>query len=143
MADDIGGVWRTKGGRKVFIADGDDLETAMKKSGKFDKNEQLSEEDKNIIDNWVQLGNDIDKEMQDKLEGIIKNNATVTGKCNLIRRVTTPELDTTLDEIKHNPDKLIGKVITSKGFLSTSSKEGGADNFVGIVISLSTILAIF
>ena len=29
------GVWRTIGGRRVFIADGDDLKTAMKKSGKF------------------------------------------------------------------------------------------------------------
>lgn len=35
MADDIGGVWRTIGGRRVFIKDGDDLKTAMKKSGKF------------------------------------------------------------------------------------------------------------
>lgn len=34
---DIGGVWRTIGGRRVFIKDGDNLETAMKKSGKFRK----------------------------------------------------------------------------------------------------------
>ena len=31
------GVWRTVGGRRIFIADGDDLATAMKKSGKFDE----------------------------------------------------------------------------------------------------------
>lgn len=30
------GVWRTIGGRRVFISDGDDLATAMNKSGKFD-----------------------------------------------------------------------------------------------------------
>lgn len=35
MSDDIGGVWRTIGGRRVFIKDGEDLETAMKNSGKF------------------------------------------------------------------------------------------------------------
>lgn len=29
------GVWRTVGGRRIFIKDGDNLETAMKKSGKF------------------------------------------------------------------------------------------------------------
>lgn len=29
------GVWRTIGGRRVFIEDGDDLKTAMEKSGKF------------------------------------------------------------------------------------------------------------
>ena len=35
--DDIGGVWRTVGGRRIFIKDGEDLETAMKNSGKFCK----------------------------------------------------------------------------------------------------------
>ena len=29
------GVWRTVGGRRIFIADGEDLKTAMEKSGKF------------------------------------------------------------------------------------------------------------
>lgn len=29
------GVWRTVGGRRIFIADGEDLKTAMKNSGKF------------------------------------------------------------------------------------------------------------
>lgn len=33
--DDIGGVWRTIGGRRVFIKDGQDLASAMKESGKF------------------------------------------------------------------------------------------------------------
>ena len=35
MSDDIGGVWRTIGGRRIFIKDGENLSTAMKKSGKF------------------------------------------------------------------------------------------------------------
>lgn len=35
MAEDIGGVWRTVGGRRIFIKDGEDLSTAMKNSGKF------------------------------------------------------------------------------------------------------------
>lgn len=39
MADDIGGVWRTVGGRRIFIKDGEDLSTAMKESGKFKSNE--------------------------------------------------------------------------------------------------------
>lgn len=37
--EDIGGVWRTVGGRRIFIKDGEDLATAMKKSGKFSKKE--------------------------------------------------------------------------------------------------------
>ena len=32
-----GGIWRTIGGRRVFIKDGEDLATAMKNSGKFEK----------------------------------------------------------------------------------------------------------
>lgn len=35
MVDDIGGIWRTVGGRRIFIKDGQDLATAMKESGKF------------------------------------------------------------------------------------------------------------
>ena len=29
-SNDLGGVWRTVGGRRIFIKDGQDLETAMK-----------------------------------------------------------------------------------------------------------------
>ena len=35
MANDEGGVWRTVGGRRIFITDGQDLASAMKESGKF------------------------------------------------------------------------------------------------------------
>lgn len=37
MDDEIGGVWRTIGGRRVFIKNGQDLATTMKESGKFDE----------------------------------------------------------------------------------------------------------
>ena len=40
---DLGGVWRTVGGRRIFIKDGEDLATAMKNSGKFN-NEKTKEE---------------------------------------------------------------------------------------------------
>ena len=39
MASDLGGVWRTVGGRRIFIKDGEDLATAMKNSGKFKEKE--------------------------------------------------------------------------------------------------------
>lgn len=35
MDDDMGGVWRTIGGRRVFIKNGQSLSDAMKESGKF------------------------------------------------------------------------------------------------------------
>ena len=34
---DLGGVWRTVGGRRIFIKDGQTLASAMRKSGKFGK----------------------------------------------------------------------------------------------------------
>ena len=48
MANDTGGVWRTIGGRKIFIKDGQDVSTAMKESGKFKSksNKGLSEEER-------------------------------------------------------------------------------------------------
>ena len=62
--DDIGGVWRTIGGRRVFIKNGQDLASAMIESGKFknlrntyrkqkekdkeNKNEAKSDQDKAI-----------------------------------------------------------------------------------------------
>lgn len=46
MTNDIGGVWRTIGGRRVFIKDGEDLATAMKNSGKFNSNKTNYDYDK-------------------------------------------------------------------------------------------------
>lgn len=40
------GVWRTIGGKRIFIKDGEDLETAMKKSGKFKKSEIKDKDNK-------------------------------------------------------------------------------------------------
>ena len=53
MSNDIGGVWRTVGGRRIFIKDGEDLETAMKKSGKFKKSE-IKDKDDNKKENKEQ-----------------------------------------------------------------------------------------
>ena len=40
---DLGGVWRTVGGRRIFIKDGQDLASAMKESGKFLSKEEKAE----------------------------------------------------------------------------------------------------
>lgn len=48
------GVWRTVGGRRIFIKDGEDLSSAMKSSGKFKnkkEKEQNQQEDKNSKEN--------------------------------------------------------------------------------------------
>ena len=41
---DAGGVWRTVGGRRIFIKDGQDLEDAMRESGKFENNNKKFDE---------------------------------------------------------------------------------------------------
>lgn len=62
MASDLGGVWRTVGGRRIFIKDGEDLETAMKNSGKFDKKTPTTLNNrKNLVD-YVKEQIDVDLE---------------------------------------------------------------------------------
>ena len=60
MADDIGGVWRTVGGRRIFIKDGQSLSDAMRKSGKFAtiKKDELSNV-KNKIKAIKETGNNL------------------------------------------------------------------------------------
>lgn len=58
MADDIGGVWRTIGGRRVFIRTGTTLQQAMKESGKFKnlgkkvKEKKRAEDDKKFKEKY-------------------------------------------------------------------------------------------
>lgn len=58
------GVWRTVGGRRIFIVDGEDLNKAMKDSGKFGKktlyhssNSSFNEFDNEKADNTFMEGN--------------------------------------------------------------------------------------
>lgn len=51
MSNEIGGVWRTVGGRRIFIKDGQDLVTAMKESGKFKKTVGLNSNDNITLEN--------------------------------------------------------------------------------------------
>lgn len=60
--DDIGGVWRTIGGRRIFIKDSQDLKTAMKESGKFinrnlyvNSNGNFKKSTQDIIDGTKQI----------------------------------------------------------------------------------------
>lgn len=62
--EEIGGVWRTVGGRRIFIKDGEDLETAMKNSGKF-KNNKKSEKINETMNKRSEIINKLDKETND------------------------------------------------------------------------------
>ena len=68
MADDIGGVWRTVGGRRIFIKDGQDLASAMKESGKFDKK-----------DTKIKKETDLNKAIE-KIRNAKKENLIIANK---------------------------------------------------------------
>lgn len=53
------GVWRTIGGRRIFIKEGQDLETAMKESGKF-SDKQIEKQNK-IEEKTTELSENLDK----------------------------------------------------------------------------------
>lgn len=54
------GVWRTIGGRRIFIADGEDLATAMKKSGKFGNNNKDKSDNEKLANELVNFVKDYD-----------------------------------------------------------------------------------
>lgn len=63
MSNDIGGVWRTVGGRRIFIKDGQDLSTAMRESGKFQRSDM--DYNKGINDIKQQM-DELEKQMDGK-----------------------------------------------------------------------------
>lgn len=79
------GVWRTVGGRRIFIKEGQDLETAMKESGKFKNKKENNniEKENELYKNVVQGKEIIDDELQDVNE-IIKKQG-FDGKPILIK----------------------------------------------------------
>lgn len=77
MADDIGGVWRTIGGRRVFIKDGQDLSTAMKESKKFKSLYNVTKYEKELQNNLKELNtiesHDISLKLKKQLDSNIKD----------------------------------------------------------------------
>lgn len=74
---EIGGVWRTVGGRRIFIKEGQDLASAMKESGKFKKNNFFSDNRTNTIINQKDLE-------VDKIVSTIKLSKKEHSACNEI-----------------------------------------------------------
>ena len=76
--DDSDGVWRTVGGRRIFIRNGQDLASAMKESGKFKKKDndeyelyKKAREDESSIDPMTENSTDweaLDKKYRDRYE---------------------------------------------------------------------------
>lgn len=84
------GVWRTIGGRRVFIKEGQSLSEAMKESGKFSKNKN----EKEIIDEDKIIKKDIDKTMEE-IDELINEKSKIWDKnLNEWNKYTETETET-------------------------------------------------
>ena len=68
--NEVGGVWRTIGGRRVFIKNGQNLSDAMKESGKFKKTNDSKAKSLTTLDEQI----DYIKQNEDKLYNIVENS---------------------------------------------------------------------
>ena len=97
MATDIGGVWRTVGGRRILIKDGEDLETAMKKSGKF-KNKNVKKEEKYDIEKYGDLSNP-DNYMKAQNDLVFNKNLSVEESEKILGKYQSKDTFRTLDKM--------------------------------------------
>lgn len=70
------GVWRTVGGRRIFIKDGQDLASAMKESGKFSKKqiEDKKDETPSVLNNRKNLVEYVKQQIDIDLEEAATEN---------------------------------------------------------------------
>ena len=101
------GVWRTVGGRRIFIVDGEDLKTAMEKSGKF-KDLKKENKEKNYKKIEKQLLEDYTKVDTEDLE-MYKNIFKEQGKEKFANRLQNEIDKRTTKEVKN--DKFLQKAV--------------------------------
>ncbi len=106
--NDIGGVWRTVGGRRIFIKNGQDLSTAMRESGKFNE----------IIKANNQKYDEIRKKKEKEVDEIVK-----PIKLSEKEHLACNEV---LEEFKKNNNENLSiidiNIFERKGDISTSNK---------------------
>ena len=65
--NDTDGVWRTVGGRRIFIRNGQNLASAMKESGKFKKSKtEVKDEQKKFEESDFESNDKLSKEFWEK-----------------------------------------------------------------------------
>lgn len=119
MAEDIGGVWRTVGGRRIFIKDGQDLENAMKESGKFGNNNikfnlnnnEIAKKIQPILENLKEEYKSPLKEVNSSTKIQEQGNVNMTGE---VMEISTSKEETIYHEFAHTlinekRTKLLGK----------------------------------
>ena len=105
---DLGGVWRTVGGRRIFIKDGEDLATAMKNSGKFGE-KQKNDKDKLVEENlYKQIFEDEAIKYEFEMysaEQIRKSNVFDRNIDDVINKVAFDnDYEITIDKVKEIKD---------------------------------------
>jgi hypothetical protein len=100
---DIGGVWRTVGGRRIFIKDGEDLETAMNKSGKFSEKEINKNEDNKYKDRFSTGTNEQLKQAKKNLEFNIERLENQIKSQEEWNKIATGQLN---EQLEFNKDSL-------------------------------------
>ena len=103
MANDLGGVWRTVGGRRIFIKDGQDLASAMKESGKFNKN-QIESKIEGIDNKKNEKNNEFKRELKKSSEELKKYNIEVDDNFlnNLDSRLAKEQLNAINNIVKND-----------------------------------------
>lgn len=89
------GVWRTVGGRRIFIKEGQDLASAMKESGKFPKNKKSlkTEEVQNQIEKMIKQNSELKKQLEEKQKQLnIKESEYLKERAEYIRK-NYPEVE--------------------------------------------------
>lgn len=91
------GIWRTVGGRRIFIKDGQDLETAMTESGKFDNiinRNRLKKELKEALEYRPVYDKNIRNVTQNYIINATPNKGKIDKDKYFIDKTHTHEIDT-------------------------------------------------
>ena len=70
----MNGIWRTVGGRRIFIKEGQDLASAMRESGKFGTKKEPTDEELLNTYRGLKKGWNLEKEYKKEYNKFIKEN---------------------------------------------------------------------
>ena len=96
------GVWRTVGGRRIFIKEGQDLASAMKESGKFPKSKKVlkTEQIRENIEKMLKENTELKKELEETQHQLnIKENEYLKTRSKYIKD-NYPGVEKGTDEYK-------------------------------------------
>ena len=93
MSKELGGVWRTIGGRRVFIKDGQDLVSAMRESGKFNTNKKSTNRQKDDIMTPKYIRKNVEKDYNTANDEQAINNAINMMTENIKKELNDTEFE--------------------------------------------------